>query len=89
MTYRWQTEQCEWCDEGWQCSDAFGDRRCDICEGRGEVTASCHDCAEIAPLDDEQLCEVCNDGADLTIEAYEAKYGGRVNDALAPGRSAA
>lgn len=58
--FRYRKEPCEFCDDGWQSSDAYGDRRCEECGGTGLATQSCECCERDWPLDDDGLCRDCS-----------------------------
>ncbi len=62
-TFRYRDEPCSECDFG-----------CKECEGAGEVPASCADCGDVRPLDDDGLCAFCVDASELPIAAFNAKW---------------
>lgn len=74
--YEWREEPCE-CDLGKSYAsdhEGYYERRCEDCEGSGTVQASCADCRNVMPLNDEGFCEKCRDSAELPLEAFMAKY---------------
>ena len=49
--------------------------RCQDCDGTGEQDACCSECGGIEPLNDEGECERCHDKHELTLAAFNAKWG--------------
>lgn len=62
--FAWRLSPCpnEACDDGRETivdRRGYTTTRCEECEGRGEVDASCADCLCIAPLNLDGFCEDC------------------------------
>jgi hypothetical protein len=83
LTFAHRTEPCPDCDMGWQDSDAYGDERCDECDGTGLTAKLCEMCEGEEKLTADGLCANCT--ADLA-ECPEAAA--EANEALAPRRAA-
>lgn len=67
--YQWRTTDCDYCWEGkvertvasgFSGPGYFISEDCEECGGTGEIEASCADCGDERPLNDDGVCADCD-----------------------------
>jgi RecJ-like exonuclease len=74
----WRTSTCPDCGDGKiTIADCHGftDVRCETCDGTAEIDCVCIGCGCGLPLNEEGLCEKCEDASTLPVAAFDEKYG--------------
>jgi RecJ-like exonuclease len=83
MRFTWRTSTCPDCGDGKvTIADCHGftDVRCDTCDGTAEIDCVCAECGCGLPLNEEGLCEKCEDASTLPVAAFDEKYRARIEE---------